>query len=151
MRTRYFLSRLKKKIKGKISRNEQKPNSTGTDPGLDQAGSLSRPVPHIVAGGGLDREDSGSETDRQQVYSTDRPPTPAVPAHGADDNQEGEGESIDGREVSQGSRPHSDIEVATGSGPGQDANGADEEKLGHVHPLPSVPSIPHSRKPDGGM
>ena len=154
-------SRLKKKVKDKVSKSKRKPDKTGDDSGrerADQAGSLSRSIPHIVTDGSLDEGDSGSDRDGRQVRSTNRTPTPevpeSVPARGGDDDQEGEGEGggVEEGQVSQGySHLLSDLEIAAGSGPGQGGNGADEEKVGQAHPSPSAPSNTQSGKSDVGM
>ena len=158
-------SRLKKKVKDKVSKSKRKPDRTGDESGRERAdGSLSRSVPHIVTDGGLDRGDSGSYRDGRQVHSTNTTPTPEVPepvpARGGDDDQEGEGGGVEegeggGFEEGQVSRGYShllsDLEIAAGSGPGQGGNGADEEKVGQAHPSPSAPSNTQSGNSDVGM
>ena len=153
MDIRNSFSRLKKKFKhprrkGNPDRIEVDSSGETDDP----AGSLSRPVSHVVAGEGHNQEDNRIDVDRRQSCSTDKPPPPdmseQVPAPGGGDDQEGERGSVDGWEASrESSRPHSDVEVATGSGLGQD--GAGGEEVGLVHSSPSTPSIPHNRQPDG--
>ena len=93
-----------------------------------------------------DREGNRDNTAGERATSTDRSPQPdgaeSVPAHGNDNGQEGGEADVDGGEPSQrGSRPHSDVEVAVGSGRGGELEG--------VYPSPSTPSIPHGGKPDG--
>ena len=154
MDIRESFSRLKNKFK-RSGRN-RKPDGTGTDSGgesVDPAGSLSRPVSHIVAGGGRSRGYNGSGADVRQIYSTDRPPTPSVQesvsARGGDDGQGGKEGGVDGREESQRhSHLHSDIEVTAGSESGQDGNEANEENIRRVGPSPSTPSILYSGKDD---
>ena len=129
--------------------SKHNPGRTGDDFGgerAEQAGSLSRPASRIVAGGGPDREDNGSDADGGRIHSTDRTPvhgvSQPVPARGGNNDQEGE--------VSQRySRPRSDIEVATGSEPGREGDGAGGETVGQVYHSPSAPSIQISGTPDG--
>jgi len=133
---REFLSGLKKKFKNRGSKH--KPDRTGADSGaesVDSAGSLSRPVPHVVAGSSHNRGDDGTNADGWRVRSarTLIPGVPGlVPAPGSDNNQEGIGEG----EADQRYRL------------GQEKNGVDEGKVGQVCPSQSAPII-HSPKPDG--
>ena len=135
MGIRDSFSRLKKKVKDKVSRKKHKQATTGADFGggrVDQAGSLSGALPDIVAGNGLNQEDTGSDTDGRQAQSMDTAPTPdvpeLVPPHRGDSDWEGEGGGMDEGQVSQRySRPLSDVEITMGSGPGQEENGASGE------------------------
>ena len=144
------------KQKFKHPGSKRKPESTGDEragESAEQAGSPSRPAPLIMVGGGPDREGNGSDADGQRVHSTDRIPAQGmsepVPASGGDDEQEGEAKGGDGGGLTQRySRPHSDIEVATGSGPGREGDGADGETAEQVHQSPSAPSIPSGGTPD---
>ena len=155
MDVRGWTSRLKKKFKHPGSKH--KPDRTGTESGgesVDPASSLSLPLPHVVTGDGHNQEDGGTNSGRQQICLADSLPPPdveQVPARGGDDDQQEDGRGVDGGQVSQSySRLHSDFEVVTGSGSGQEGNGVDEEKVGQGHPSPSTPLIPHSGRPDGG-
>ena len=154
MDIRESFSRLKKKFKRPGSK--RKPNRTGTDSdgGRDNpVGSLSRPVSHIVAGGGHNREDNESDADVRQIGLTNQPPIPSVQgsvsAPGGDNGRGGEG-GVDGQEVNQRySHLHPDIEVVAGNGSGQNGNGATGEKVGQIDPSPSVPPFLCVGKPDG--
>jgi len=154
MDVRKSFSRLKKKLEHPWSK--RKPDRTGADSdreSFDSAGPPPRPVSHVVAGGGHDRED-GVNAEGQQIHPTDKLLSPGVaePAqvHGGDEDQEeGEG-SIDGRESSQRhSHLCSDIKVVTGGGPGREENGVDGEKVGRVYPSQPTLSIPRGGKPNG--
>ena len=157
MGIREWHSRLKKKLKRSGS-NKHKPDRPGTEPGgeiADSASSLVQPPPHVVTGGGPSQGVDGTNPNGQQVYSVDGLPPPdieQVPVRGGDNDQEGEAGVVDGGEGGQRySHPHSDAEIATGGGPGQGGNGADEEKFGQGYHSLSTPSIPHGGEPDGGM
>ena len=76
MDMRESFSRLKKKLKHPLTRGKHKPDRTGTDAGgerVNATGSLPRPGPHIVVGGGDDREGSGANAVGGQFFSTDQP------------------------------------------------------------------------------
>ena len=147
---------LKDELRHPSTRRRREPGITVAGPGggrVDSAGSLLRPVPHIIAGGNRDRGGTGTGVDKQQVRSTDLLPQPDqldfVPARQAENNQ-GEWADIDGRKVSQRcSHPHSDAGVVVGSGPDQEGNDVDREGVERIHPSLSTPSIPRSGKPDG--
>ena len=147
------------KQKFKHPRSKRKPEALAGDvsggESVEQASSPSRPASLIVAGGGLDRQDIGSVSDGRRVRSMDRPPAqgmsePMPPCGGDDDREPGEAGGVDeGEEIQRCSRPHPDIEAATGGGPGREGDGTDGETVGRVdHPL-SAPSTPSGGTPDG--
>ena len=150
MDIRDSLSNLKKKIKHRVSSSKQKMDRTGSEPGeegTDRTGSFSRLAPHVVMSGGRNVE---VNTDEQQVRSTNRLLPQDVPAHGSDNDQAGVEGSVDGEEPSERYLDtHSDIEVAVGSGPGQEENEVNKEKVGRIHLSPSTHSISISHGPDG--
>ena len=150
MDIRGWSSRLKKKFKP--GSKQRKPDGPGVESGgerTDSASSLVRPPPHAVTSSGNNQGDDGINSDGQQVYSVGGLPPPdveRVPIRGGYNNHEGEGGGIGGEEVSQ---RHS-RDVATGGGPSQEGDGANDERVGQVCPSPST-QIPHSGKPDGSM
>ena len=94
-----MLSKLKKKLKPRRLGGEHKPGKTETDAGgeiVDPMGSLPRPGPHVVAGGGhpdvgvavgdgLRRE--GDDADEEQVgRGYPSPPTPSLARGGKPDD-----------------------------------------------------------------
>ena len=124
------LSRMKKKIKYRITGRKRKPDGTGADtPGerADSPGSLPRPESRVVAGGGHDQGGNGANTDGQQAYSTDQ----------------GRREvDIGGGAISQRhSYLDSDVDAATGSR-------RTSEEVGRVYPSPYTPPVPDSGKSD---
>ena len=147
-------SRLKKKVKHRLTGRKPKPNETGADVGgerVDSTGSLPGAEPHVVAGGSHDQEGDGATGDGGQVISTVRLPQPDEPSSvlaRASVNDQERGADIDGGEVEH-PHPHlySDAEVAEGSGPaeGKDIGG---KKVERVDPSPSTTSIPHDERPD---
>ena len=148
MDIRKSFSKLKKKLKHPQSK--RKPDRTGADSGGERAdlpGSLSRPVPHLMAGDSYNQ--GGIDAGGSQGDSTDGPPPDAPerePTGGSDDDLD----TADGGKVSQKYLyPHSDIEVAKGSGSGRGGNRADGRKDGRVHPSSSAPSFLRNGKPDG--
>jgi len=133
-------SRMKKRIKHRLTGRKRKPDRTvvvggghhrggnrvNVDGQIDQPGSLPRPEPHLVAGGSHDRGGDGTNTDGRQVYSTDRGKVEV---------------DLGGREFSQRhSYLHSDVEAAMESGRSGEVERA--------RPSPSTPPIPNSGKPD---
>jgi hypothetical protein len=148
MDVREPFSRLKKKIKHRLTGSKHKPGGTQTGADgerLDATGSFSRPEPHVVVGGGHDQEGSGANVVGGHVFSTNQPPQPdepePVPAPGSgDDQEEGEADVDEGKD---GQR------YSAGSGLGQEGDGADEEKVEQVHPSPSTPPLVRGGKPDG--
>jgi len=155
MDVRGSFSRLKKKLKHPGSKRN--PNQSGVDSGeerRDLSGSLSPPVPHVVAEGGHIREDKGSDTDEWQIRSTNRPPAPGVPkpvpVRGSNSGQEEIRGGVEGGKSGQRClHPHSDVELAVGSGSGYKWNEADGEQVRRVYPSPSSPLITFDEKPDG--
>ena len=160
MDMRDSFSKLKKKLKHPLTGRKNKPSGTGVDTGeerLDPAGSLPRSGPHVVAGGGPNRDEDGAKADRWQVRPTDllsQFPQPdqsePVPARGSENYQEGGEEGVGGGGVSQDhSHPQPGAEVVVGGGPSRGGNDTDGEKTEWVYPSPSTPSIQRSGKPDG--
>jgi hypothetical protein len=140
-------SKLKKKIKHRLTSNKHKSSGTETDAGgerVDATGSLPRLEPHVVVGGGHDQEGSGATAVGGHVFSTNQPPQPddpePVPACGSGDDQGGEAD-IDGKKDGQ--------RYLAGSGSHQEGDGADEEKVEQVRPSPSTPSLVPGGNPDG--
>jgi hypothetical protein len=108
MDLRESFSKLRKKSKHLPTGSKRKSDRMGADADrerVDSAGSLLRPDPRVVAGGGRDREGNGANAVGRQIYSTDRPPQPdepePVPARGGGNDQGGGEADIDGREVNQ--------------------------------------------------
>ena len=141
-------SKLKKKVKHRLTRSKTKPNKTGADPGGESVGSTgSRPgsEPRVIAGSSHDQGGEGVNADGGQVISTVRLPQPdepgPVPAYRSVDNQERSGADVDKGEAERThSRLHSvDVEVAGGRGPA-------EEKVERAGPPPSITPIPHGGK-----
>ena len=151
MDIRGWSSRLKKKFKpGNKNRKPDRPGAESGGESVNSASSLAQPLPHVVTGGGHNQVDDATNLGVQRVRSNDGLPPPdveLVPVRGGDNEYEGEGGGVDGGEVS---RRHS-RGVATGSGCGQEGNGANEEEVGQGHPSPPTRSIPHGGKPDGSM
>jgi len=147
MDIRESFSRLKKKLKHPGSKHKPDrtmANSRGEREDFPASASL--PVPHVVVGGGHSRGEDGANAGERWTSSTDRPPLPDVPAPvlagGCEGNEGGEDGSVDGVEVSQRHpRPHSDVKVVVGTGPGLKGNGSYGENVGQVHHPPSNPSI----------
>ena len=141
-----MFSKLKKKVKRQLAGSKHKPEKTGADTGgegTDATGSLPRPEPHVVVGGGRDQGGSGVNTVGEQVFSANRRPSEPepVPGGGGEDDQGGGEADIDGRE---GSQRH-----PVGSGPGRDGGGTDGGTVERVHPSPSTPPLVQSGNPDG--
>jgi len=123
-------SRMKKKVKHRLTGSKRKPDRTGADARgerTDSTGSLPRPEPRVVTGGGHDQGGNGANTDGRQAYSTDL----------------GRREvDIGGGEFSQShSYLRSDVESAMGS--------RRSGEVGQVYSSTSTPPIPSSGKPDG--
>jgi len=149
-------SRLKKKVKHRLTGKKSKPNKTGIDAGGESAGSTSsRPAsePHVVVGGSHDREGKEPNAGGGQVLSTIRLPQPdepgSTPACGSVDEQGRRGAEVNVEQVEQAlSHLHSaDVEVGDGSGPSE-GKGVDGVKVGRIYPSQSTTSIPHDGKPD---
>ena len=120
--------KFKDRLKGKKHKRSGKGASTAGERG-DSSGSLLRPEPHVVTGG-HDGEGSRAGTDVLQVRSRDQFPQPEpVPAGGnVDDDLRRREANVDEKEDMVGSGPSRETE--------------------QVEPSPSVPSIPHSGKPN---
>ena len=150
---RNSLSKMKEKFKHRLPGRKRKQDGAEStlDDGSERADSTSsfpQQEPHAVTDQSYDREGNRADVTvaGEQVASANRPPQPdgaeSVPAHGNDNGQEGGEADIDGGETSQrGSRLHSDVKVAVGSG--------HDGELEGVSPSPSTSSIPHGGKPDG--
>jgi len=118
------LSRMKKKLKHRLTGGKREPDGTEANPDeetTDSTSSLPQPGPHVVAGGSHDQEGDRVNVAGERVFSTDRPSQPAepesVPAREGDNGQGGEVADVDRGEASQRhSHPHPDVEVAVGSG-----------------------------------
>jgi len=155
MEFRDTFSRLKKKVKYRLTRSKPKPNETGTNAGgerVDPMGSLPRAEPHVAAGGSHDQRGDGANVVGGQVTSTVRllqPDEPgSAPTCGSVNDQERKGADVD-REVEKTHwhRYSVDVEVGEGSGPAERKD-IDREKVERVHPSPSTTSIPQDGKSD---
>jgi len=114
-------SRVKKKIKHRITGSKRKPAGTGPGArgeGVDPSGSLPRPEPRVEVSGDHDRGGDGANTGGRQAYSTD----------------------LGSREVDIGGGGF-DVESAIGS--------RHSGEVERVYPSVSTPPIPSSGKPDG--
>jgi hypothetical protein len=138
MDIRESFSGLKKKLKHRLTASKRKPDRTGADADgerVDSTDSFLWPEPHVVAGGGHEREGNGANAG--QVRSTGRPPQPGepepVPGRGTETDQEG-GEA--------------DVEVTVGSGYSREEDDTNGEKVERVYPSPSTPPIPRGGTPD---
>ena len=150
---RNSLSKTKKKFKHRLLGRKHKQDGAEStlDGDSERADSTSlspQQEPHVVTDQSYDREENRADVTVAggRATSMDRSPQPdgaeSVPAHGNDNGQEGGEADIDGGETSQrGSRLHSDVKVAVGSG--------HDGELEGVSPSPSTSSIPHGGKPDG--
>jgi hypothetical protein len=153
---RNSISRLKKKVKHRLTGNKPKPNKAGADVGgdtVDSTGSRPGSEHHIVAGGSHDQEGKEPSAGGGQVLPTIQPPQPdepgPVPERGSVNDDERKGADFDGGEVEQ---THShlysvDADVAEGS-VSDEGNDIDGEKVEPVYPSPPTTSIPHDGKPD---
>ena len=126
MEFRDSFSKLKKKVKHRLTGGKPKPDKTEADPTDSHSGS----EPHVVAGGGHDQEGKELNVDGGQVLLAIRLPQPddpdSVPACGSVNDQEGKGADVDGRE-------------------GKDIGG---EKVERIDPSPSTIPIPHDGQSD---
>jgi len=148
-------SKLKKKVKHRLTGRKPKPSETGADVGgerVDSRGSRPESEPHVVAGGSRDQGGEEPDAEGGQILSMIRLPQPdelgSVLARGSVNNRGRREADVDGGEVEQAySHLHSDAEVVEGSEPaeGRDIDG---EKVERVDPSPSTTSIPHDRKPN---
>jgi hypothetical protein len=139
-------SKLKKKIKHRLTGSKHKPDKIGADASGERAdGPLPRTEPHVVAGGGRDQEGSASNAVGEQVFSTNTPPQPDKPKPVPGDKSENDQEEGDADDVGrEGSQRNS-----MGSGPGREGNGADGGKVEQADPSLSTPSLVCGGKPDG--
>ena len=155
MEFRNSFSKLKKKVKHRLTGSRPKPNKTGVDVGgssLDPTSPHPGSEPYLVVGGCHDQEGSGANVGEGQVISTvqlsqqDEPGI--VPTHGSANDQERRERDVDKREVEE-THPylHSDAEVVEGSGPAGEKD-IDGEKVERLDPSPSTTSNPHDGKPD---
>jgi len=118
------LSKMKKKVKHRLTGKKPKPDGVGPGPsgeGADSTSSLPQPDPHVVADESCDGKGDRADPAGERVFSTDRPPQPDQsefePAHGGDVSQEGGDADIHGGEPSQSHpHPHSGSEIGVGSG-----------------------------------
>jgi len=140
------LSKMKKKVKHRLTERKRKLDGTGANPGgkgADSTSSLPQPDPHVVAGKSYVLEGDRADAAGGPFFSTDQPPQPEpVSARGSDNGQE-EGETdIDGGEPSRMhcSHQHPGVDIAVGSEPSGELEG--------VYPSPSTPSILRGGKPD---
>jgi len=148
-------SRLKKKVSKHLG-SKRKPGKTGADFDGESANPTDpppRPGSYVVADDG---SGNGAGAGGQQTGLIGQPPQPdepePMPANRGENDQRGGQADIDGREVSQThSRPHPDVEVGAGSGPGREGNGADREEDGHFYPRLPTRSILHRGEPDGAL
>jgi len=150
MEFRDSFSKLKKKVKHRLTGSKPKPDKTGADVGgerVDSTGSLAGAGPRVVAGSSHDQGHEAN-ADGGRVISTvpqqDEPDS--APARGSVDDKERRGAYIDRGEVE---KTHShvhlvDVEVAEGSGPAERKD-IDGER---IYPSPSITSIPRDGKPD---
>ena len=148
MRFRDSFSRLKKKVKHRLTGGGPNPEKTGAGVGgsrLDPTGSRPWSEPHFTAGGGRDQGRSEANADEGQVISSIQLPHPEEPSSvltpGSANDQERREADIDGRGVEQAY-----VEVAVGSGPaeGKDIDG---EKAERVDPSPPTASTLPGDKP----
>lgn len=151
MEFRDSFSKLKKKVKHRLTGNKPKPSETGTDVGGERVDSSSRPrsEPHVVAGGSNDKDGKGPNVDGGQVLSTIQSDDPSsMPERASAKNQERRGVGVDGGEFEQThSHLDSDVEVAEGSGPAE-GKGIDMERVEQLDPSPSITSVLRDEKLD---
>ena len=142
MEFRDSFSKLKKKVKHRLTGSKPKSNSTRADVGgenVESTGSRLESGPRVVAGGGHNQEGKEPSTDGGQVLSPIRLPPPdepgPAPACGSVNDQERRGADIDRREVEQThSHLHSvDVEVTEGRGPVEGKDN-DREKVEQLDP-----------------
>ena len=141
-------SRLKKKVKYRLTGSKPKPNGPGADVGgerVESTGSRLGSEPHVIAGGSHDQEGDGANVGGGQIISTVRLPQPDDPGsvltRGSANDQEGMETDVD-VEVTEES------ELAEG-------REIDVEKIERVYPSLATTSsfklqasTPHHGKPD---
>jgi len=143
------LSKMKKKVKHRLTGRKPKPEGTEPSPsgeGADSTSSLPQPDPRAVAGESSEAEGDRADAAGEPVFSLG-PPRPGgpefVPVHGSDIGQEGGEADVDEGEPSQSHPyPHSDSEVRVGSGSSGEA-----EWFSFSGSTPSL--NPHGEEPDG--
>jgi len=141
---RNSLSKMKKRVKQRLTGRKRKPDETGANPsggGADSTTPLPPPDLHIAAGKSRDRRGDGPNAAEEQSFSTDlllQSGGPGSgPARGSDNGQEGEETGVDGGGASQRySYPHPDV--------GSERSGEPEGAC----PSPPVPPISHDGEPD---
>ena len=155
MEFRDSFSRLKKKVKHRLTGSKPKPKKTGADVGeerVDLMGSRPGSESRVVVGGGHDQEGKEANLGESQVLSKirlqqDEPGS--VLACGSIGGQERREADADGGEAEQ---THShlhlvDVEGAERSGPAEGKD-IDREKVGQFDPSSSTTSTPHHGKSD---
>jgi len=138
------LSKMKKRVKQRLTGRKRKPDETGANPsggGADSTTWLPPPDLPVVAGKSRDRRGDGRSAAEEQHFSTDRPlqsgGPESGPVPGSNNDQEGGETSADGGGSSQKySQPHPDA--------GIERSGEPEG----VCPSPPVPPISHDGEPD---
>jgi len=138
MDVREPFSKLKEKLKHRLTGRKRQPSEAEADSDGERAGpagSLPQPGPNVVVGG--DGEDPPQPSEPGSVLGF-------VPAAESENDRGGDKVRIDGREVSQRPYTHPNVEVTTGSGPNREGGDIDGEKVEQ----PSVPPIPRSGEPD---
>jgi len=138
------LSKMKKRVKQRLTGRKRKPDETGANPSggaADSTTSLPPPDPQVVADESLDRGGDGPNASEEQPFSTDRPLQPggpeSGPAPGSDKDQGGEETGVDvGRANQRYSHPHPDV--------GSERSGKPEGAC----PSPPVPPVSHGAEPD---
>ena len=154
MEFRDSFSRLKKKVKNRLTGRKPKPNETRADVGerVDSTGSHPESEPHVVAGGSHDQGRKGPDAEGDQTRLTIRPPQPdelsPIPARGGVNDQERRGAHADGGEVEQAySHLLSDVEVVERGGPAKGNDTIDGEKVEPIDPSLPATSVLHYGKP----
>ena len=149
-------SRLKRRVKHRLTGRKPKSNETRANVGgerVDSAGSRPEPEPHVVAGGSHDQGGKGPDVKGGQTLSTIRLPQPdepgSIPGHGSVDDQERRGADIGGGEVEQVySHLRSDVEVVERGGPAKGNDTIDGEKVEPIDPSLPATSVLHYGKPN---
>ena len=149
-------SRLKKKVKHRLTGRKPKSNETRANVGgerVDSTGSRPEPEPRVVAGGSHDQGGKGPDAEGGQTLLTIRPPQPdelgPIPARGGMNDQERRGADVDGGEVEQAySHLRSDVEVVERGGPAKGNDTIDGEKVEPIDPSLPATSVLHYGKPN---
>jgi len=136
---RNSFSRLKKKIKHRLTGSKRKPDSTRAD------ARRGRVDPTGAAGGDHDRGGSGTSADGRKARPASRvPQRESVPSGGGNNDQQGGDADIHGKEVTQRYSyldPEAEVAVTVES--------RHSGEVGQVYPPPSAPSISCGGEPDG--